>query len=83
MYSTCKLGVHDTINCLRVRLRYQPMSFAYLHEKPLLSLTGNVVGLSKESYWLLNKDEVSYCWDLDQFRILYLSYSLTVWEWMA
>ena len=48
MYSTCKLGVHDTINCLRVRLRYQPMSFAYLHEKPLLSLTGNVVGFSKE-----------------------------------
>ena len=48
MYSTCKLGVHDTINRLRVRLRYQPMSFAYLHEKPILFLTGNVVGLSKK-----------------------------------
>ena len=48
MYSTCKLGVHDTINRLRVRVRYQTMSFAYLDEKPLLSLTGNIVEFSKE-----------------------------------
>ena len=83
MYNTYKLGVHDTINRLRVRVRYQTMSFAYLDEKPLLSLTGNIVEFSKEWHWLLNKDELPYCWDLDQFRISYFLCSLTVRKYMA